>query len=234
MTATRTDLESPTVQRGDTAHSVEPGESASGGPLPVSWGKSRRKWLVPAVLIGCAMVLVAGVGSLLRDVGGQSDTFVYHTVRRGSLPIAVSERGNLESQVTLEIMCEVENVGDRMGTSGTQILYIVPNGASVKKGDLLVELDSAPLQERLDTQFLALERAEAEKIQAEVKYENQLTQNETALQEAELNRDLAEMDVEMYEDEEGGTFQIQMQEIVMAIQEAQAEMLIKDTDLKAV
>ncbi len=234
MSATRTEMETPTVQRGDSPHNGSSTEQSSGNLPPAGWGVSRKKWLLPAVLIACACLLVVGVGSLVRDVGGQSDTFVYYTAKRGSLPISVTERGNLESQVTVEVICEVENVGDRMGASGTQILYIVPNGASVKEGDLLVELDSAPLQERLDTQFLSLERAEAEKIQAEVRFENQLTQNTTALEEAKLNEELAEMDVEMYEDEEGGTFQIEMQDIVMDIQEAQADMLIKDTDLTAV
>ncbi len=234
MTTTETELGTLSMQRDEAAHNVDSSSGTGRKPVPAGWGVARRKWLLPTVLITCAAVLVVGVAALLRDVGRPADTFIYYTVTRGSLPIAVTERGNLESQDTVEIMCEVENAGDRMGNTGTQILYIIPNGASVKKGDLLVELDAAPLQERKDSQFLSLERAKAEKIQAEVRYDNQLTQNQTAINEAELDLELAIMDVEMYEDEEGGTFQIEMQDVVMAIQEAQAEMLIRDTDLKAV
>ncbi len=142
----------------------------------------------------------------------------------------VTERGNLESQQTEQIICEVENVGgDRMGQAGTQILFIVPNGSSVKKGDLLVELDAAPLKERLDMQFLSLQRAEAEMIQADSKFENQITQNETNLAEAELKVKLCETGRGFLcdEDESGGTYQIELQNIEMEIQNARAEQLIR-------
>ena len=134
-----------------------------------------------------------GLRAVLTGATKADESLVYYTVRRGHLPIVVTERGNLESQQTEQIICEVENFGgDRVGVTGTQIIFIVPNGSSVKKGDLLVELDSAPLKERLDAQYLALKRAEAEKIQATSKFENQKTQNETNLAEAELAVELAE------------------------------------------
>ena len=55
--------------------------------------------------------------------GGDEETFVYYTVAKTDLPIVVTERGNLESQVETTIRCEVENVSvDRSGNSGTQII----------------------------------------------------------------------------------------------------------------
>jgi HlyD family secretion protein len=204
-------------------------------PSPVArMQTSRRRWLVPLLAVAGLVVLGFGLRAVLTNTTKADESMVYYTVRRGTLPIVVTERGNLESQQTEQIICEVENFGgDRSGMTGTQILFIVPNGSSVRKGDLLVELDSAPLQERLDMQFLSLKRAEAEKTQAESKYKNQITQNATNKAEAELAVRLTELDVNSYEDSDGGTYQIELTNIEMEIQKARAAQLICKTDYEA-
>lgn len=209
------------------------GAAATAGSKP--WERARhRRWFVPLLVAISLVVLGFGLRAVVTGTVSTDESLVYYTVRRGTLPIAVTERGNLESQKTEQIICEVENFGgDRSGVVGTQILFIVPNGSSVKQGDLLVELDSAPLQERLDTHFLALRRAKAEKTQIESKYRNQITQNETNLAEAELAVQLAQIDVDSYEDGDGGTFQIELQNIEMEIQNARAAQLIRKTDYDA-
>jgi RND family efflux transporter MFP subunit len=203
--------------------------------VPLKWAARRPRWVLPAVIVASLGLLGVGIREVLRDSTQANEALIYYTVRRGTLPIVVTERGNLESQQTVQVTCEVENFGgERSGVTGTQILFIVPNGSSVKKGDLLVELDSAPLKERLDAQFLALQRAEAEKIQANAKYENQQTQNETNLAEAQLREELALLEVESYEDETGGTFQIELENVEMDIKKARAEQIIRQTDFDAV
>ncbi len=208
------------------------------GLVPLTWASRRRRWVLPLVVCAGLVLLGLGLREVLSDTTQADDTLVYYTVRKGNLPIVVTERGNLESQQTEKMTCEVESVGgERMGQVGTQILFIVPNGSSVKKNDLLVELDAAPLKERLDLQFLTLQRAEAEMIQANSKFDNQITQNETNLAEAELKVALCKLDLESYvdvEDESGGTFQIELQNITLAIHNARAEQLIRKTELKAV
>ncbi len=222
--------------RGDTkTHTAHPSHPAiPTETIPPSWGVRRRRWLLPVIIVAASVLLLLGAKMLLDDSAQPSDDLVFFTVKRGTLPITVTERGNLESQQTEEIICEVENFGgDRSGVTGTQILFIVANGSSVKKGDLLVELDSAPLKERLDSQFLSLQRAEAEKIQANSKYENQITQNETDLADAELQMRLTELDKDSYEDETGGTFQIELQNLEMEIQTARAQQMIRKSDRDA-
>lgn len=231
-------------RRVDQPQPSEPQTAATQPPRAV---ESPRTWWTRALQVGRerlglislvgagGFLLFLGASSLLGDFSNANSSLVFYTVRRGELPITVTERGNLESQQTIEITCEVESFGsDRSGNSGTQILSIVPNGASVKQGDLLVELSSADLQERLDVQYLDLQRAESEMIQARVQFENQKTQNETALQEAQLDLKLAELELQMYEDENGGTFQIDVQQLDMELREAQAKQLIQRTDLEAV
>jgi HlyD family secretion protein len=204
-------------------------------PARSNWVVRRQRWLLPLAAVASLVLLGLGLRAVLTGATKADESLVYYTLRRGTLPIAVTERGNLESQQTEQIICEVENFGgDRSGMTGTQILFIVPNGSSVKKGDLLVELDAAPLKERLDAQFLVLQRVEAEMIQADSKFKNQMTQNETNLAEAQLLVDLAKIDVDSYEDDKGGTYQIELQNIEMEIQNARAAQLIRKSDYDAV
>lgn len=192
----------------------------------------RKRILTISLVVGAGLLLIA-LFSLLGPTSRQFDQpLVYYSVKTADLDITITERGNLESQQKIDIECKVENLGgDRSGNSGTQILFIVPNGSSVKEGELLAELDSAPIKERLDSQLLATEKARAEKIQADVKYENQITQNETQLAEAKLKVQLADLDLQNYEDEAGGTFQIDVQTIELEIQQQRATQVIQNTEL---
>lgn len=210
------------------------GESVYGGEGAESSSTSRGKTIVRTLLtIGAIGLLFFGIATVVNDLGGADSTFVLYTVQRGELPIVVTESGDLESQKKTKIVCEVESVSfERSSSSGTQILSIVPDGTFVKENDLLVELDSAPLQERLDTQTLATEEASLEQVQATVKYDNQITQNETLLEEAKLLVELADLALKQFEDESGGTFQLSLQDTELAIQQAQAERLIAATDLR--
>lgn len=209
---------------------------AVGDSMSRSSAGQRRRWTKRRALLG-ALVIVGGslvilaVWTVAGEFRKSNELFVFYTVTRSDLPITVVESGNLESQVNTKITCEVESVGyNRSGVSGTQILFIVPNGKFVKEGELLVELDAAPLQDRLDSQVLATERARSEQIQANAQYRNRIIQNETAKAKAELDVAVAELTFKQYGDEESGTFQIDLQDVDLAIQEAQARRLIQETE----
>ncbi|MEK6233627.1 MAG: efflux RND transporter periplasmic adaptor subunit, partial [Planctomycetales bacterium] len=217
-------------------------EQAGGAPMDGSSdasvaGRNRGSWVGRKLLLGllvvagCGLAVVA-VWALASEMRPANTTFVFYTVKRADLPITVTESGGLQSQKTTELRCQVENMGKEH--QGTQILTIVPNGENVKEGDLLVELDAALIEDRLDDQEIQAERSRSQQIQATVKYENQKTQNETTLAEAKLKVELAELAVKQYEDEEGGTFQLDLQLIDLQIQTAEATRLIKATDLKGV
>ncbi len=185
------------------------------------------------LLAGGGIMLIGAVTLLSGSLGMSEQLFVYHTVRRSDLKITVTERGNLQSQDEVKVICEVDDIhGDNI--HGTPILWVIPNGSSVKQGDLLVELDSSNHQERLDRQILDAEKARSEQIQTKIKYENQRTQNQTNRAEAKLQVDLAVLAVKQYVDEEGGTFQIELQNVELQIQEAQAGQLIEQTNLAGI
>lgn len=146
------------------------------------------------------------------------ESVLLHSVGKQNLQVTVIERGNLQSQANREIHCLVDDV-QRDGINGTPILWIIPNGSSVKEGDLLVELESAPMQEALDEQILETEDARSTQIQAEANYGNQIVQNETSKAEAELQVQLSKLELEMFTDDESGTHKLAVEEIKRSIDE---------------
>jgi RND family efflux transporter MFP subunit len=135
--------------------------------------------------------------------------------------------------VNRQVICEVDDVSND-SINGTPIIWIIDNGVSVKEGDLIVELDAATLRERLDVQLLEVEEERAEFKTAEVQYENQITQNVTLLEEAKLKVQLADLALKQFGDEEAGTFQLDLQDLELQVQEAEAGQLIEQTNLKGV
>jgi HlyD family secretion protein len=198
------------------------------------------RWLLIGSLLLVALGVAGPLNNLRKQFGQSQLDLVYYMVQRGDLPITVTERGNLESQQNVEVLCEVDEI-PRAGVYGTQIVWIIPNGTSVKAGELLVELDSAPHQERLDQQILETDRARAAQIQAQSRHENQITQNETTQADAELDVQLAQLEVEMFTDEESGTRRLEVDAIERLIDDvnneirsAQANLALKENEKRGI
>ncbi len=192
---------------------------------------ARKRLILVAATMLAVIALTAGLASLPGGGVEPNSELVPYTVRPVDLPITVTERGTLESQKDVQVVCEVDDIqGD--GINGTPILWIIENGSQVKEGDLIVQLDSSSHLERLDEQILATELAQAKYTQAKLHYENRLTRNETAQAEAMLKVELARLALQQYEDEQGGMFQIELQEVELAIQEREARGVIDDQNLE--
>ncbi|HBT77537.1 MAG TPA: hypothetical protein DEB39_11595 [Planctomycetaceae bacterium] len=73
----------------------------------------------------------------------------------------ILERGSVESASNIEVRCEAESA------AGLTIIFVVPEGEIVKKGDLLVELDSSTLNENVVKQRIAVNTSLAAKAQSE-------------------------------------------------------------------
>lgn len=187
-------------------------------------GKWRRRWSYAAVLI--VLVAVPATVAARWGSGSQSldSSLVWHEVRRGDMKVSVIERGNLESQQNIEIYCGVEDV-QRDSINGTPIVWIIPNGSSVKAGDLLVEIESTPMREALDEQILETEESRNTAFQAESNYKNQIVQNETAEAEARLRVELAKLELAMFQDPESGTHKLAVDEIERSIEDVNNEIL---------
>jgi multidrug efflux pump subunit AcrA (membrane-fusion protein) len=66
----------------------------------------------------------------------------------------------VESSSNIEVVCEVES----KGSGGTPILWVIEEGAYVKEGDKLVELDSSALENEVKSQRILVSSAEATAI----------------------------------------------------------------------
>ncbi|MHC5541639.1 efflux RND transporter periplasmic adaptor subunit, partial [Singulisphaera rosea] len=85
------------------------------------------------------------------------------TVGRGKLHGVAAERGRLEASKATDVYNPLKDM--------PQILSILPDGANVKKGDLIVELDPAALKERRINQAITEESARAVSLNAKLAHE---------------------------------------------------------------
>jgi multidrug efflux pump subunit AcrA (membrane-fusion protein) len=83
------------------------------------------------------------------------------TVRKETFIHEILERGSVDSASNVEIRCQVESAG------GLTIISVVPEGTVVKKGDLLVELDSSTLRENVTKQRIAVLASKSKLAQSE-------------------------------------------------------------------
>jgi HlyD family secretion protein len=93
--------------------------------------------------------------------------------------------------------CYAEKKGGPNGTVPVIEVQDKETGRTVYS-DLLVDMDESGLMEQLMTEKIALDLAEANKIQAEEAYKIQVSQNESDIKTAETNLQLAVIDLEKY------------------------------------
>jgi multidrug efflux pump subunit AcrA (membrane-fusion protein) len=149
--------------------------------------------IVTLVAVAVSLVQVAWA----EDPKGPSLKLVTYKVKRESLQPMIVERGSIEAATNGSITCTLKS-GSKTSTIASTIKYVVDDGAVVKKGDLLIELDDAGLLDQLKSQKITLDAAEADKAQAEEQLKITLSQNESDLESAKATLRLAELDLEKY------------------------------------
>lgn len=116
------------------------------------------------------------------------------TVQRGPLTISLSESGSIQNSRNAIVKNQVA------GT--TTIIYLIPEGTQVKKGDLLVELDASQFEDNRTKQQITVMNAEAAFIRARENLEVVRNQNESDIAKAELAHRFAEQDLVKYQEGE--------------------------------
>jgi HlyD family secretion protein len=143
---------------------------------------------VVAGLIGVALVVLLTM--FFMRSGSPTQASTYYEVKRGDFLISIVEGGTLEAVDEVSIRNEVE------GTA--RIIFIVPEGSYVKKGDLLVELDSSASQDVVNQQQIAVEKAQFTLIQAEQQLGIQKSTADSDVQAALLKVEFAATDLDKY------------------------------------
>ena len=147
-----------------------------------------RRPLFVGALVGLILLVLAVL--LLRPSKAGGVATAYHEVRRGDFTVSVVEGGNLAAVSEVSIRSEVE------GTA--RIVHIVPEGTYVKKGDLLVELDSAQAQDQVNQQQINFEKAKFAVEQAIAQLEIQKSATNSDFLAAQLKLQFAEIDLQKY------------------------------------
>jgi len=117
-----------------------------------------------------------------------------HVVTRGTLNLSVMQRGTLESAINRDIICRVKSGRN----SATYIKSVIEDGAQVKAGQKLIELDASALEEDRRAQKILVDQAQASEVQAEEEYRIVVNQNLSDIETAKVNIILAALDLEKY------------------------------------
>lgn len=143
------------------------------------------------------------------------------TVKKINLRDTIIERGTLESQQAIEINCEMDQWENK-------IIFILPEGTVVKKGQVVVRFDSSRLEETISDYQ---QRVADYRSQVQVAKEELIVQkkdNETAIRDAEQALDFAKIDRDKYL---YGDFKINLSDIDGQISEQKATVNKTQRDL---
>ena len=153
-------------------------------------GKRRAKVigaLAVVVLVGMAVVWL----KVVRGGEDPASTYATFTVKQGPLTIGVLETGTIKSRDQQIVKNEVEG--------RTSIVWLIDEGVHVKKGDLLVELDSSNLVDARIDQQIKVKNAEAAFINAEKTLAVVKNQALSDIEKADLTHRFAVQDLDQYE-----------------------------------
>ena len=152
-----------------------------------------KRWLLLAGVGGLAALVVAGLG-LWAVLGsskpeGAADGETARAVR-DRLVVSITESGEIDAKESVDIRCEVEGM--------STIVWAVEEGSVVKEGDKLVELDSADLEELVQTQEMKYNTAKAAFEKSDKTYAIQKSTRESLLSVAGLDVKFSLIDLRKY------------------------------------
>ncbi len=156
---------------------------------------AKTSWAKRGIPIAAIVLLVGGLLWLRGPAAGEQAAAVpTFAVEQGPLTISVNETGTIRSREQVILKSEVEG--------RTTILYLIPEGARVEKGDLLVELDTSRLQDQFIEQQIQTQNAEAAFIRARENLEVVKNQAQADVSLATLNYRFAQEDLKVYQEGE--------------------------------
>lgn len=179
-----------------------------------------------ALVIGpvLALAVTAAAVYLARaDSSGAARAMTFHTVGKRNLDVVVTQRGELQAVNNIDIISEVEG--------SVTIQSIVREGATVKRGDVLVVLDSANTRQRIEDAILDVQRAEADLVNSREMLEIQRSQNATNLEAAQVALENAKIDLEKYME---GDFPRQLATARASVQMARINLTNREQDFEQV
>lgn len=161
----------------------------------------RRRALMLKVLLG--MIVIGGLGgtaivfTMNRPSGGDTAIDDRYRVKVTSFDMTIPATGELEALNSVEIRNQVEG--------RTLIKWIIEEGSRVAKGDLLVEITSDEIVNRIEEETLRVESARSELVAAQEAVALQESQNLSTQSRAELAVRLADLELKRWQEGEVAT-----------------------------
>jgi HlyD family secretion protein len=167
-------------------------------PLPPKTSRRKRKWWLAAAAI-LLVALIAGLSKPLFGGGSQKvlKNFTIHTVRYENWGSPIEADGDLETAESSDIICHVQALAPGNSFAGT-IKWVIEDGTKVNKGQVVVRIDDAALQDELASEQIARDGAKLEWEQAKGNRVIVLSQNDSAIEAARSTLALAKIDLEKY------------------------------------
>lgn len=128
--------------------------------------------------------------SLLFGGSDSSSSASSFKAKKGSLRISITETGTIQAKEKIIVKNEVEG--------NTSIIFIIDEGIKVKKGDLLVELDSSNLVDQKIDQEIRVQNADASFISARENFAVTKNQAQSDIDKSELAYEFAIQDLDKY------------------------------------
>ena len=116
----------------------------------------RKGGTLGVILVLLLIVAAIGGGAYWRINHSKSSkkvNLIFATAERGTFIHEVNGKGSAESAKNVDVASQVEG--------SATIIYLIPEGSDVKKGELLVELDSSDIDEKLDSQVVTTNSSRA-------------------------------------------------------------------------
>ncbi|MFQ5414399.1 MAG: efflux RND transporter periplasmic adaptor subunit [Phycisphaerae bacterium] len=210
-----------------TLSSASPGKTTSvtAGADYVGASSGGRPWVLIA-LAGAIVVAGAGAGgwkllSLARTAREVTNVSRF-TLEPRSFEVVLEEKGELKAAKSTDIKCEVEG--------RATIISLIAEGSVVETGDLLVELASDQIDERIVSEELKESNAETAYSSAVIELEIQRDRNASDIRKAELNVELKKVALDKYLK---GDWTQQLRDAEIAIEEANINYKRREEDRNA-
>ena len=205
---------------------------------------AKRSWIRTALILLVVIAIAAG-GAYAFIAGGLSGNDqkarLTHTITRGDLTISIVEQGTLESSDNDEVVCEVRGF--------STVNWVIKGGSVVRKGDILVKLDTKVIEEHYSltktnthTATATLARTEADVRKAEIaidaylegRYRSQLQQLEQEVELAGLRLETAEKILSNTESlfRSGYVNKLQVDGKKFVVNEAELDLKVKETQIQ--
>ena len=184
--------------------------------LALRWG---GRFIVLAALVVTAYFVIPKIWPANANM---VDSAVAHKIQITTLRDTVIERGTLESQSTIDGICQLHGYRNK-------ITFLVEEGATVQKGDVVVRFDNSEITQRVAAQKIKVTNAEKAVTNAEEQLELQKNKNESDIAAAEMAKNLADLDLKKYIE---GDYIEQLAEADRSIAESKARLAQMQQQLK--